>query len=229
MGAQARSIEVTAARVRMGDLLRDVPEPWASLDMGAAPEPMQEARYTKDDIEARAYKARLPLPQDIEVPRVLRVVRTGQVVTEPHLANLVRQSLIAALPPGTRIRSLRLNGGVVLPQGPVYIRPELPEVLEHGEQLLRIGVGVRSDAQGSHTVVEACVDMQLQSRRKGVPVLGRGSEVTVQIVTKGVLVQASGLAQEPGSIGDYIKVLPIQGNRMLQARIIDARTVEVRL
>lgn len=228
--AYARSIEVTGPRVHMGDLIADVPEPWASLDMGASPEPMQEARYTKDDIEARIRQAHMPLPQDTVVPRVLRIVRSGQVITEPHLTSLVRQSLITHLPPGSRIRSLRLSGGAALPSGPVSVKPDVPESIESGEHAMRVTVTARSDRRGaSAVVVEAYVDLDIQTQRRGVPVLARGSEVTVQVRTQGVLVQASGLAQEAGSIGDFIKVLPNQGSRMVQARIIDARTVEVRL
>lgn len=228
--AQARSVEVTGPRLRMGDLLVDVPEPWASLDMGPSPEPMQEARLTQDDIESRAQRARLPLPPGTFVPRVLRVVRCGQVIAEPRLQGLVRQSLISHLPAGARIRSLRLSGGVALAAGAVQLRPLLPEELEPGEQTVQVRVWAQSDKPArSAVLVEAYVDLELQARRKGVPVLGRGSEVTVQVRTKGVLVQASGLAQEAGSIGDFIKVLPHQGSRMVQACILDARTVEVRL
>lgn len=239
--AQARSIEVSGSRVRMGDLVAGVPEPWASLDMGPAPDPMQDARYTEDDILARLDRAHMRLPDGYEVPRVLRVVRSGQTLTEPHLAQLVRQSLISHLPPGTRIRDVRLSGGVALPSGRVHIEPELPETLASGEQMLRLKVSTEPVRRGVYAaetrahqrtaavLIEAFVDLDMQTRRSSVPVLSRGSEVTVQVRTHGVLVQASGLAQEAGSIGDFIKVLPNQGSRMVQARILDARTVEVRL
>lgn len=229
--AAAHTVEVSGARVRLGDLLAGVAEPFASLDMGASPEPNQQARYIKDDIKARVAMARLVLPQKIVLPRVVQVVRRAQTLDEPHLTRLVRQSLITHLPAGSRINSLRIDGGLSLPEGVVDIQPELPDSLGSGAHLVRLSVSASAPnaRRSAATYVQAYVDIDVIKSPQGVPVLARGSEVIVQVRSKGVLVQTSGLAQQAGGVGDLIRVLPNLSSRTLQARIVDGRTVEVQL
>jgi hypothetical protein len=244
--ARADTVEVQGARVHMGDLLPDAPEPWASLDMGAAPDLSQELRVTREAIVARLAQARMALPPGVTVPRVLRVIRRGQVVTEPRLTQMVRQELIHALPPGSRIVALRLSGGVALPPGRVKVHVAVPDALTAGAQALQVAVRAEAayapgeylnagavDYGETHNAdavtVTAYLELATPARGRRVPVLGRGAEVVVQIRSAGVLVQSSGLAQEAGSIGDIVGVLPTHGSRVLHARVVDATTVEVRL
>jgi len=60
-----------------------------------------------------------------------------------------------------------------------------------------------------------------------VPVVHRGDAVMVIAQREGLRVTAFGVARENGSEGDVIKVLNVQSNKTIHARVIDQNTVQV--
>lgn len=238
--AQAKGqVDVRAPRLHLVDVVPHIQEPWASVDLGASPAPLQEDRLTQQDILAHVKKARLSLPKGIELPRSVRVFRPGQKISATQLAQHIRHAMIEKLEPGASIQDIRVSSGAILPKG--QIRVQLPEFPGSNAGQVEFQAQIRvvefqsnkhREAQYSNPVqvlVHADIATKFAQRNAGVPVLARGAEVTVRIKSGHILLQASGLAQEPGSIGDMITVLPNQGTRALKARIVDARTVEVHL
>jgi hypothetical protein len=219
--AHAARIEVRAARVALGDLLPQVAEPWASLDMGPAPGVGQQARLTRQDIVRRLAQAQLPLPPDVEVPRVVQLTRVGQSISEPRLAAWVRQELIHSLPPGSRVAALRVGAGVTLPPGQVQVTLALPETLGPGTHTLTAWVralppeglqpALPAEADPEAVPLSVYAELGAMAARRPVPVLARGAEVVVQVRSASVLVQSMGLTQQAGSIGEVVGVLPTQG------------------
>lgn len=232
-------VDVRAPRLHLVDVVPRIPEPWASVDLGASPAPLQDARLTQDDILAQLKKAHLKLPNGIELPRAVRVYRPGQKLSAAQLAQHIRHALIEALEPGVDIQNLRISSGAILPQGQIIVQlPELPDSkyktmdLQAQVRVMEFQVHPERESLYSkpvHVSVHAEIATQIAQKTPGVPVLARGAEVTVRIQSGHVLLQANGLAQEPGSIGDLISVLPTQGTRAVKARVVDARTVEVHL
>ena len=55
----------------------------------------------------------------------------------------------------------------------------------------------------------------------------RGSSITIEIKRNGVTVRARGKAEQDGRLGDEISVLPIDGNRLIKARVVSSGFVEV--
>jgi flagella basal body P-ring formation protein FlgA len=57
----------------------------------------------------------------------------------------------------------------------------------------------------------------------------QGAEVQVVVRSGNVTVQALGVVQEAGALGEAVRVLPQGSARVVRGRVLDARTIEVLL
>lgn len=155
-------------------------------------------------------------------------------VLEPErLAPLVRTALVLGLPPGIRVRS------VVVPVG-VYAERGFPEVVVRELKQWPIGQRLaegRADLFTGHGATrggpfpflfKATVEREAHTATK-VPVIGRGAQVRIEVVSANIRLVSPGVAQEPASVGDRIQVLPQHGGKILSGTVVDAERVEVRL
>ncbi|RYF10407.1 MAG: hypothetical protein EOO40_05215, partial [Deltaproteobacteria bacterium] len=86
----------------------------------------------------------------------------------------------------------------------------------------------QDDAEGEvqGTMVPALLDVEVPASLHQA-IVSRGQHVQVVINQGAVHLQSGGTAQQSGRAGDWISVMPQQGSRVLQAKVIDSRTVEV--
>ena len=221
LSVQAPTVEVQSERVRLVHLIPRMPEPWASVDLGAAPEPLQQRVVTSHDIATKIALARLeaaPLP----LPGRTQVQRTGTNITEPELRTMLQEALMAQMPTAYALRSLSVNGGIVVGAGAVEV---VLGPLQPHEGKQTIMATVQSE-DGIARTVPMLVDLHRTVKASG-PVIARGQDIVIVLIQGSVRVQSSGTAQGPGAIGDMIAVMPTSGIRMLRGRVLDARTVEV--
>ncbi len=221
LSVQAPTVEVQSERVHLVHLVPHMPEPWASVDLGAAPEPLQHHVVTSNDIAKKIALARLataPMP----LPGRTNVQRAGTNIPEPELRTMLQEALIAQLPAIYALRSLSVNGGIIVGTGEV--RVNLGPLQPHeGKQTI---MAIVHSADGIARSVPMLVDLHRTVKALG-PVIARGQDIIIVLIQGSVRVQSSGTAQGPGAIGDTIAVMPTSGTRMLHGRVLDARTVEV--
>lgn len=62
-----------------------------------------------------------------------------------------------------------------------------------------------------------------------IPVLKQDDHVTITVRSKNTIVTANGIATEDGSIGDFISVQRAGSHQRIQAHVVDAHTVEIRI
>jgi flagella basal body P-ring formation protein FlgA len=62
-----------------------------------------------------------------------------------------------------------------------------------------------------------------------IPVLNHDDHVTITVRSKNAIVTANGIAREDGSIGDFILVQRAGSHQRLNAQIVDAHRVEIRI
>jgi flagella basal body P-ring formation protein FlgA len=61
------------------------------------------------------------------------------------------------------------------------------------------------------------------------PIINRGDEVTVVLDDHGLAITTKGVAREPGYPGRVIRMVNPKSKREFQARVVDAKTVQVTL
>lgn len=57
------------------------------------------------------------------------------------------------------------------------------------------------------------------------PLIARGTQVTLKIVNKNIVVKTNGLAREDGQLNDWIKVQPLPSGKTIKAKILNSSTV----
>lgn len=214
-------LEVSAARVTLGDLVPEMPAPWREVDLGPAPAPLQRRDIGAAEVAERVRRARLG-EAPLAVPARARLRRTGTSISAPELQDLVRPGVLARLPAQAKLRSLSVANGVVVGGGHVEVEVAAPAPREGRQSVM---ARLRS-ADGVVAVVPALLDVELPRTRVEVRI-ERGQDVRVVVTAGSVVVRAMGVAQAAAALGESITVLPETGGRVLRGRVVDAQTVEV--
>lgn len=215
-------VQLQGDRITLGALVARMPEPWASLDLGAAPAPLQSRWVLAQQVHAAIAAARLTRPP-LAVPKRVRVSRDGQVFSAPALRPLILEQVQQALPPQASVRSLVIHAGAVMPAGPVSLRLAWSTPAHAGRQMVMAHLETDTEA-GS--MVPVTLDLNMPVKRDA-HVVARGAPVRAVLTVGNVSVQQSAVAQSAGALGETITLLPDGGSRMLHGRVLDARTVEV--
>lgn len=222
------TVSIEATRVRLGALVQGLREPWAEVDLGPAPQPLQSRVWQRATVEARIHQAGLP-PLPVAVPPRIRVVRAGQRVSEARLRDLVYPEVVAALPPGATLRRLVLTGGVVLGRGTPHVCVPPLHHVHTGEQSALITI-VTQDGGGpapqAGSVIPVLLDLDVPTALHQ-NIITRGQQVVVVVNAGAVHLESRGVAQMSAALGNYVAVMPQNGTRLLQGQVVDAQTVEV--
>ena len=215
-------VQLQSERITLGAVVQRMPEPWASVDLGAAPAPLQSRWVLAQQVHAAvlaAHLGRAPVP----VPRRTRVVRSGQVLSAPALRPLILQQVQDALPPNAAVRSLVIHSGAVLPEGPVNLHVVWSTPAHAGKQMVMAHLETPSD---DIRMVPVTLDLHVPQVRSNT-IITRGASVHAVLTLGNVQVQQAAVAQGTGALGDMITLLPEGGSRMLRGRVLDEHTVEV--
>tara|TARA_B100000959_G_scaffold273584_1_gene324297 strand:- start:208 stop:840 length:633 start_codon:yes stop_codon:yes gene_type:complete len=210
----------------MGDLLRDAAPEVARLYFGPAPKPGQSRVVSRQEVKNRLERARVSA-KVMRMPSRLRVKRLSQSLSEVKFSRLVRQSVQAGISAGVTIRDIRVPGGLLLGQGEVRVKLNKRIKYRDGWQTVMAQVHVDG------TKVSAIpVSVRLEQPKRGDAgsiVIERGAQVTVVVRKGGVAIKTRALAQEAGTLGGVIAVLPQSGRKLIRAKVLNAHTVEMHL
>jgi hypothetical protein len=223
-GLPVTDVEINAERLSLGDLVRELPEPLATLDLGPAPQPGQSRMVSRTVVLRRLRQAMVEV-EGIDLPALSRVRRSSQTVTETELRRLVAAAVAEKLPGGMRVREVLLSGGVVLPAGALTVEVQPSRVWQAGRQIVRVELSTRQAAPRRLAVT---IDLEGSPKPRGVGI-ARGAEVQILARSPGLVVRTTGVAQQGGELGDVIAVLPNASPKLIKARVKDTHTVEVEL
>ena len=216
------AVPVQGTRLYLGDLAPNLEQPWAAVDLGPTPQPLQQRRLRAAEIAQAVARANLP-PVRARLAASYQLVREGQHVSQVQLRSWIEASLRPRLPPGAILRSLVVTAGLDAGPGTVDVSLHWPARPISGRQSLRVQL---STADGWNHTLPVLVDVQLPAQAfQGA--IERGQRITIVLESAGVRLESTGVAQQRGAVGDTIRVLPNVGNRVLQARVRDRSTVEV--
>jgi hypothetical protein len=229
-GASARpavepvEIDVDGDRLCLRDLMPALPDELAMVDLGPTPPPGQTRALSRGTVLRQLHQANAQI-QDLELPPLWRVRRPAQNVSAGEIKRLVSAAITSVLPDGLRLRQLAVPGGMVLPRGALNLRVRPAAPWRSGSQTVAVDVG--TDTSLSRPIA-VTADLEGTVKRDRV-VMTRGCEIQIVARTLGLLVRATGIAQQSGAEGDVIAVLPNVGQKVIKARVQDAHTVEVEL
>jgi hypothetical protein len=225
-GAPQAAVHVAGERLLLGELIEALPHPWAGIDLGPSPLPLQSRILVRSQLEARIRQAQLG-PAPVPLPQRLQVFRLGQRLTEPQLRTLLQGGLLQALPVDVTLRSLTLSGGLVLPEGSVQCEfPDLQRVRSGRQSVLATLTTQGETGDVTSVRVPLLLDLEVPPRAVH-PVVQRGQTVTLLLHSGAVTVQTAAVVQAAAAVGEQVSVLPSNGVRVLDGTVRDARTVEV--
>ncbi len=224
-GAKAeRPVLVDDERVHLRDVVRNVPLAIAEVDLGAAPAPGERRSISEASIRASLKRASVS-PEGLQIPKQVTVTRRGQQLDVHALEGLARRELTPLLGAGMSIDRLDVHRGITLAEGDVVARITSRATLRPGYQSVMLELRAGSAAPRNVTVsINIVGDAASLS-----PVVKRGDRVIVLAVKAGLTVQMYAVAQQDGRIGESIPVIPVDGTKVVRAKVRDASTVEVLL
>jgi len=217
-------VSVLGDRILIADLLPGAPVEIGALDFGPAPQPGHSRWLSRGEIRRRLHQAMVHVPR-LRIPRRIQVGRPAQRLSEPQLRRLVQQAVMARLPAGASLRHVGVVGGVVLPAGNITTEIDTPARWHPGRQVVRVRLQAGASAA---IVVPATLTIEMASVDR-TPLVRRGDRVIIAARAPGLEVRTRGVAQRDGASGETIAVLPLNGNRVLLARVRDANNVEIDL
>ncbi len=211
------SLEQTRDRILLHEIIPALEgAPLGRVEVASAPPPGHSVVVRRSQVLA-ALKEGGHSVRGLSIPRRTVVERGAQELDRDTIRARARVAVAQALAPCT-VDDVRVPGAVTLPQGRVQVaadmrRPRGSGVATSGMLRLRVGG----------------VERRLPVRARlscPPPAVVPGARVRVVAVVGNVKAAVSGEAQQPGRVGDVIRVRSHTGIA-LRARVVDGRTVEV--
>jgi hypothetical protein len=185
--------------------------------VGPAPAPGTERRVTRDEV-LRALAAAGRDARGLVIPRSVSVRRSLRTLDAATIDALLRPAVARALAP-CELVDLRVPTRLELGASPPEIEPDIALPLRESGSVSGM-VRIREAGREQRIAVRATV-------RCPAPAVSAGARVRVIVRVGPVLASASGVARQPGRVGDVIRVTNEATRAALLARVVDGETVEV--
>lgn len=185
--------------------------------VGPAPAPGTERRVTRDEV-LRALAAAGRDARGLVIPRSVSVRRSLRTLDAATIDALLRPAVARALAP-CELVDLRGPTRLELGTSPPEIEPDIALPLRESGSVSGM-VRIREAGREQRIAVRATV-------RCPAPAVSAGARVQVIVRVGPVLASASGVARQPGRVGDVIRVTNEATRAALLARVVDGETVEV--
>jgi len=187
-----------------------------ALEIAPAPPPGSSRTIRRSDVLA-ALAAAGRDARGLAIPRRVVIRREVHELSEDELREIVEPSLVDALSPCS-VESLSLSSRITLPQGEVSVETHVTAPRRSGSVsgIVRLTVGSRQ------RTVQVRVQVSCPE-----PAIQPGARVRIVVVVGNVRASAPGEARQVGRVGDVIRVRNSLTRGSVQARVLDAHTVEI--
>jgi hypothetical protein len=186
------------------------------IDIAAAPLPGERSVIRASDIRAKL-KANGRDARGLDIPRTVKLVRRSRSLDSKELDEMVRSVLAPQVAP-CDVAQLSPLEPVTIGDGEFELEAQPMARKQSGrtQATITLRQGERSQHISAHAVLH-CPE----------PVMLPGNSIRLVAVAGAVRVSAPGTANQPGRVGDEIRVTNQLTKRALKARVIDAQTAEV--
>jgi hypothetical protein len=230
VGAPVRA-EVSRARVRLGDVLRDAVSPAAEVDLGPSPQPGALRVLTRDDLVMALTDARLPIPA--QLPSSVRITRRVRALTADQLEQLVRDAVGDPPPVACVLAAVRASScttaaarGAIRPRARAApcSRPcgasarfaSTPTALEATRRRL-VGATLRRAMAERAPITDEDV--------APTPPIARGAAVQFELRRGGLLVRGRGTLERAARIGEQVLVRLSAASTPVRGTLVSATEV----
>lgn len=209
--------EVDAEHVRLAEIVPALAgTELGGLDLGPAPVPGAVRVVRRAEVlQALAQAGRSA--EGLAIPASTRIERRAQTLSPDELERRASSVVADAVAP-CAVESLEVRGALVVPEGALTLRAEGPSRPTTGATLVTLIAQVgRREVRTAAQARIACPSA----------VIAPGAHVEIRVVAGSVVVRADGTARQPGRVGDTIRVFVERTHALVEARVVDASTVEV--
>ena len=215
--AHADEIAVEGDRVTLGMILPALAgSELGSIDIAAAPLPGEHSVIRASDIKAKLKQSGRDA-RGLAIPRSVRLVRRARSIEGDKLDEMVRTVLAPQVAP-CDVAQLSPLSPLTIGDGDFELEAEPVSRKQSGrtQATITLRQGERSQRISAQAVLH-CPD----------PVMLPGNTIRLVATAGPVRVSAPGTVNQPGRVGDEIRVTNQLTKRALKARVLDAQTAEV--
>ena len=215
--AYAQDIEVESERVTLAMILPvlDGTE-LGALDVAPAPPPGETSVIRSSDVRAKLRESGRDA-RGLAIPKSVRIVRHKKTLAESEFDELVKAALAPRVAP-CDIEQLSKLPELTLARGEFELEAESLTRKASGRTNVSVKLtqGTRVQRISAQAVL-VCPE----------PVVMPGAQVRLVVNAGPVHVSAPGVVNQPGRVGDEVRVTNQLTKKSLKARVLDAQTVEV--
>ncbi len=210
-------VEVDAPTLTLGEVVAGAPEALRQIDLGPTP-PAGSSRLLVRAELRRMLAAAGVEAHDISLPQAVRVKTRSERWSVSRLTQAATQTSQAALPAGVQLQSASVRLNLVLPEGTVATRLELPTIPKRaGQAKLSAVLLLEHDSQVIRRVpVALVVDISEEAAR---PLLAKGAVLRVYIEKSSAKIAALAEALQEGDVGDTLQFRIQATRRVVRAKV----------
>lgn len=215
--AHADDIAVQGERVTLAMILPALEgTDLGALDLAPAPLPGESRVISASDVKAKLRESGRDV-RGLAIPRSVRVVRHAQTLGASELDELAKKALATRVAP-CNVDQLSTLTPLTIAEGAFELEAEaLPRKTSGRTQA---ALTLRQGERTQRLSVQAVLSCPA-------PVILPGAQVKLIAVAGAVRVSAPGIANQPGRVGDEIRVTNQITKKSLKARVLDAQSAEV--
>jgi flagella basal body P-ring formation protein FlgA len=210
-------LTVDTARVQLKDVAEVSNGELGDVDLGPAPPPGGSRLFVREDL-LRDLQSQGIDPRSVKVPARVRVASAARRFAPNELAEMVRQPLVAALPPAVKLEQLTVARGVLasprISVGEVRV-PKLPR--RAGSTTVTAMVDLMHDDQVA-TRLPLTLKLEV-SEQAAAALVTRGARVELVIARGAAKISASAVALEDAELGQIASFKVSSTQKVLRARV----------
>ncbi|RYZ09487.1 MAG: hypothetical protein EOO73_04110 [Myxococcales bacterium] len=216
---------VRGARVRLSDLVSELPASVPDLEVVAAPPPGGSRTIARGEILDAADKSGVDLKQ-LRLPSNVRVTSAAKRWSTEELATAATPHLLGALPAGVTVRRARATAkAVTSPSATVSaVRvSKLPR--REGEHLTTATIELSNDGQ-----IVARIPLQLSLEipaSAAIATVTKGARLQLMIESGPARISATAVALADGEIGDTLQFRVTTTNKILYGKVVNGTLARV--
>lgn len=216
---------VHGARVRLSDVIRELPAEMPDLEIGSAPPPGSSRTIAKSEIVDAAARSGVSLTP-LKLPPAVRVTSAAKRWNSEELASAATPVLLEALPAGVIVKRAHVSSkAVTSPRAEITaVRvPKLPR--REGEYRTSAIIELSNDGQ-----VVARIPLALTldiSGSAAQPTVGKGARVQLMIESGPARVTATAIALSDGEIGDTLQFRVASTQKILYGKVLEPTLARV--
>lgn len=209
------TVEVTSARLRVSDVVKDAPSDVASADLGPSPAPSGSRVLTRADLTRLlrdvGYTGKAPTADSVRIVRKMRHMDAEGLETE------VRK---AVLPKGVTIALVRAPRTTDVPEGFDHVTIDLGKLQRRAGTQVTTARAIFLRGEESLATVPVPVELTVSALAAKAD-LSRGSPLTVIVRRGGVEITAAGVAGADADVGGTLPVTIRETGRVIKAQLIE--------